>query len=158
MSRRDRRSEPHVLHIGIGIEAVAGLVAKTREAVEVDADQLAVALHHLAGDQDSIDVLRAHAGDDRTYRIVHRHYVEPVGAQQDDVRILARRERADLALEAVGARLRWWRTRAPRAPSGTWAGSCRRRAAAPTPRSSAARTRCASAGRNRWARRFPHPR
>ena len=72
--------------------------------VHVDADELAVALHDLAGDQHGVDVLRRHAGDHRADRVVHRHDVEPVGAQHDDVGLLAGRQRADLLVEAVGAR------------------------------------------------------
>src|SRR5262249_22274159 len=32
-------SEPHVLHVGIGIEAVAGLVPEPDQAAKIDADQ-----------------------------------------------------------------------------------------------------------------------
>jgi len=40
----------------------------------------------------------------RADRVVHWHDVEAVGAQQDDIRLLAGRRRADLAIETIRAR------------------------------------------------------
>src|SRR5439155_14256673 len=87
-----------------GVEAIARFVPQPGKAIEVDADQLAVALHHLARDQHGVHVLRTHAGDDSADRVVHGHDIEPVGAQQDDVRSLARGEGADLAIQTVRPR------------------------------------------------------
>ena len=98
------RSDALVRNIRVLVVALLRLVAEPGDPRQVDADELPVALHHLAGDQHGVDVLRAHAGDHRADRVVHRHDVEHVGAQQDDVGLLAGRQRADLALEAVGAR------------------------------------------------------
>ena len=68
-----------------------------------------------------------HAGDHRADRVVDRHDVEQIGAQQDDVGLLAGRQRADLLRRGRWrARLRRWRIPAPRARSGISAGSCRR--------------------------------
>jgi hypothetical protein len=47
--RTQRPLEAHVLHVGIGIEPVARLVAKARETLEVDADQLAAENGEAAG-------------------------------------------------------------------------------------------------------------
>src|ERR1700738_4185707 len=45
-----RLSEARVLNVGAGIEAIARFVPESSKATEVDADQLTVALHHLARD------------------------------------------------------------------------------------------------------------
>src|SRR6266446_5074064 len=86
------------------VDAVAGLVAKALQPGEIEAHHLAAALHDLAGDQHRVDILRAHIGHHRTDGVIKRHDVETVGAQQDDVGLLAGRQRADLAVEAVRPR------------------------------------------------------
>ena len=51
-----------------------------------------------------VDILRSHIGHDRAYRVIHRRDVETVRAKEDDVDLLAGRQRADLAVEAVRPR------------------------------------------------------
>jgi hypothetical protein len=48
--RLRRLSDARVLNVGAGIEAIARFVPQSGKATEVDADQLTVALHHLARD------------------------------------------------------------------------------------------------------------
>src|SRR5208337_5086333 len=69
-------SDARVLDVGAGVEAIARFVPQSGKATEVDADQLTVALHHLARDQHGVHVLRTHAGDDSADRIVHGHDIE----------------------------------------------------------------------------------
>src|SRR5882672_3704374 len=94
-------SNPAVLDLGGSVDAVAGLVAKALKPGEIEAHHLAAALHDLAGDQHRVDILRAHIGHDRADGVIKRHDVETVGVQQDNVGLLAGRQRADLAVEAV---------------------------------------------------------
>src|SRR5262245_9934342 len=97
-----RRSDARVWNVRILVVARLRLVAEPGEPGPIDTYELALALHHLASDQDRVDVLRPHAGHHRADRVVHRHDVEHVSAQQDDVCLLTGSERADLALELVG--------------------------------------------------------
>jgi hypothetical protein len=53
-------SNPAVLDLRCSVDAVAGLVAKALQPGEVEAHNLAAALHDLAGDQHRVDILRAH--------------------------------------------------------------------------------------------------
>jgi hypothetical protein len=48
--RLRRLSDARVLNVGAGIKAIARFVPQSSKATEVDADQLTVALHHLARD------------------------------------------------------------------------------------------------------------
>src|SRR5262249_60350531 len=61
--RQQSYSEPHVLHVGIGIEAVARLVAQPDQTAGNDADQLAATLPHLSPDQHRIHILPGPSGD-----------------------------------------------------------------------------------------------
>src|SRR5262249_23800345 len=84
--------------------AVTRLLHHPAHARDVDTNEVAAPLLHLAGDEDAVDIARVHQVDDDARHIVERPDVEPVGAEQDDVGFLAGRERADLVLEMAAAR------------------------------------------------------
>jgi len=64
-------SDARVLDIGARIKAVARVMPG--EAIEVDVEELTVALHHLAGDQDGIHILRAHTHEQCSRRRGYQH-------------------------------------------------------------------------------------
>ena len=66
---------------------------------DIDADQLAGALADLAGHHHGVDVGALDRLDDRADGVGHRENGDAIGADHDDVGLLARRERADLAFE-----------------------------------------------------------
>src|SRR4029079_16845200 len=69
----DRGLDALIRNSGGLVVARLGVTGKPGDLVHVDADELAVSLHDLAGDHHRVDVVRRHAGDDRTDRVVDRH-------------------------------------------------------------------------------------
>ena len=72
--------------------------------LQVVAEELAVALHRLARDEDGVDVRGVGEHDRGRDRVDERRDVDHVGAQQNHVRLLPRRQRAHLRVEAARAR------------------------------------------------------
>ena len=61
-------------------------------------------LHGAPGDEHRVDVRRVGEDDDRPDRVDHRRRVDRIDVEQDDVGLLARRQRADPVLEPDRAR------------------------------------------------------
>jgi hypothetical protein len=81
-------------------EVVAGVLEVAPQPVQIDVEQAALPLAHLAGDDHGLDVGAIHQRDHRSGHVVERRHVERRGVEQDDVGLLARRERARLAVQS----------------------------------------------------------
>src|SRR5439155_9050906 len=92
-------SRPHAGVVVVAEEAVASLDEHLGDPIDVDPDEPAVALHDLAVDEYGVDVAAARAADDRADDVAEPEEVQVVAAEQDHVRLLARRQRADLVAE-----------------------------------------------------------
>jgi hypothetical protein len=66
---------------------------------EIDAEQLSFPFQHLAGDDDRLDVRALHQRDHGAGHDVEWRNVDRLSIEQDDVGVLARRQRSDLLVE-----------------------------------------------------------
>ena len=69
---------------------------------QIDVEQLALPFAHLARDDDGLDIGAIHQRHHRPRHLVERRRIDPGGVENDDVRLLARRERAGLAFQPQG--------------------------------------------------------
>ena len=82
-----------------GEDMVARVLELPAQVRKIDVEQLALPLAHLAGDDHRLDVGAVHQRDHRPRHLVERRHVDRFGVENDDVGLLARRERADLAVQ-----------------------------------------------------------
>src|SRR2546430_510488 len=80
-------------------DRITGLLHESAHALRVDAHEAAAPFANFPGDKDGLHVAGVHEIDDRSRRIVERPDIESIGAQDDDVGVLARAQRAGLAVE-----------------------------------------------------------
>src|SRR5712691_1002336 len=88
-----------------GEDVVARVLKLPPQPRQIDVEQLAFPFAHLARDDDRLDVGAIHQRYHRARHLVERRDVDRLGVEDDDVGLLARRERAGLAVEpqALGA-------------------------------------------------------
>src|SRR5262245_29481230 len=77
---------------------VARLLELPTQPAHVDVEQLSFPLAHLAGDDHGFDIAALHHLHDSTRYVVDREHVDVRGVEDDDVGLLAGRERAGLAV------------------------------------------------------------
>jgi len=69
------------------------------QPVQIDVEQMPLPLAHLAGDDHGLDVGAIHQRHHSAGHLVQRRHVEFGGVEDDDVGLLAGRQRAGLAIE-----------------------------------------------------------
>src|SRR3989454_363884 len=82
------------------IFAKAGIKQDLTQVRQIDVEQLSLPLAHLACDDHGLDVSAVHQRDDRSRHVVERRHVDRGGVEDDDVGLLAGRERAGLAVQS----------------------------------------------------------
>jgi len=80
-------------------DGITRLLHSLADALLVNTHEAAVPLANFSGDKDGLDMARIHEIHDGSWRIVQRPDVETIGPQDEDVRLFARAERADFAVE-----------------------------------------------------------
>ena len=74
---------------------------ETRNSIHVDTNQLTLRLHDFARNENGINITRVHGEHHAAISIIYRHYVDLICSEQNDVRILARCEAANLVINAI---------------------------------------------------------
>src|SRR5215510_14537369 len=111
-------------------DEVARVLQFAAQPAQVYVEQLSFPFAHLAGDDHGLDIAALHHLHDSTRYVVDREHVDMRGVEDDDIGLLAGRERAGLAVQSkvfrtvdggvaqhvphVEERHRAWRQRRPR--------------------------------------------
>src|SRR5215813_3996862 len=91
-------AEQILLHARRAEDEVARLLELAAQPPQIDVEQLALPLAHLAGHDHGLDIAALHHLHDSTRYVVDREYVDVRAVEDDDIGLLARLERTGLAV------------------------------------------------------------